>query len=291
MNHRVVCWGEALWDLFPDGPKLGGAVANVAYHLALLGRKPAMVTRVGDDDLGKRAVATLEAAGVNCHAVQIDRERVTGAVDITLEAGEPRYRLRAGCAWERIACSQAAVDLIGAADALVFGTLAQRTQDGLAGWTQAMACASTACIKVCDPNLRTRYLDARALDAHLEAATVVKINEAEAAAIADSFDVADPVAWLIEQRGMNLVALTRGAGGCSLITRGERADYPGVAATPGGDNVGAGDAFVAVLISGLLAGDSLADIATLGCRYGAHVASHRGATPSAPAWLDQGVIS
>lgn len=281
---RVVCWGEVLWDRFPDQHRLGGAPANVAYHLAALGVPVALVTRVGDDEPGHKAIAALESAGVDCRAVQIDDQRPTGAVDISLDAGEPRYRLRRGCAWERIALTATAGELLRAAEVLVFGTLAQRTEDGRCGWEDAVASTSESCIKVCDPNLRPAAIDRKALDRALEVATVVKLNDVEAAAVADALAFADPVPWLLADGGMNLVALTHGDRGCTLVSHNERVAHPGCVASPGGDNVGAGDAFTAVLISGLIAGEPLASIADRGCRYGAHVASHRGATPPPPGW-------
>src|SRR4029079_17803648 len=100
---RVVVWGEVLWDRFPDGDQLGGAPTNVAWHLARRGVAVALVTRVGDDDDGRRAVAALGAAGVDVSLVQVDAERATGEVVIEVDAaGEPRYRLVPGRAWERI---------------------------------------------------------------------------------------------------------------------------------------------------------------------------------------------
>src|SRR5256885_12692967 len=105
-DQAVVIWGEVLWDLFPDGEQLGGAPANVAWHLGLAGGWAQLVTRVGDDDAGRRAVARLEAA-CDVELVQIDRERATGVVEVTIERGEPRYRLVPGRAWERIECTAA----------------------------------------------------------------------------------------------------------------------------------------------------------------------------------------
>ncbi|HUS63976.1 MAG TPA: PfkB family carbohydrate kinase, partial [Kofleriaceae bacterium] len=104
----AVAWGEILWDLFPDGRRLGGAPANVAYHLAVLGGETALVSRVGDDAEGRDAAAALAAAGVDVGAVQVDPARPTGAVDVSVEDGEASYRLRKGCAWEHIEWDAAA---------------------------------------------------------------------------------------------------------------------------------------------------------------------------------------
>src|SRR5690606_28602669 len=115
----VLVWGELLWDRFPDGDRLGGAPANVAWHLAQLGTPVALVTRVGDDDAGRAAIEQMAAIGVDTSLVQIDPERATGEVSITVEDGEPRYRLHAGRAWERIELTPAVAERLVAARALV----------------------------------------------------------------------------------------------------------------------------------------------------------------------------
>src|SRR6476659_5490908 len=103
----VIVWGELLWDRFPDGAQLGGAPANVAWHLAQLGTPVALVSRVGDDGDRRRAIEMMAARGVDTTLVQIDRERATGEVTVTVEDGEPRYRLVPARAWERIAMTDA----------------------------------------------------------------------------------------------------------------------------------------------------------------------------------------
>ncbi len=99
---RLVSWGELLWDLFPDGARLGGGAANVAYHASLLGARAALVSRVGDDALGRRALTELSSRGVDVSAVQIDADAPTGSVRVELAQGEPRFTLAQGAAWDRI---------------------------------------------------------------------------------------------------------------------------------------------------------------------------------------------
>src|SRR5215813_3216481 len=104
-DQAVIIWGELLWDLFPDGAKLGGAPANVAWHLAQAGGWARLITRVGDDEAGHRAIGELGEL-VDTSLVQIDPERATGEVEVGLSSsGEARYRLVPGRAWERIACT------------------------------------------------------------------------------------------------------------------------------------------------------------------------------------------
>lgn len=299
----VIVWGEVLWDRFPDGAQLGGAPANVAWHLAQLGTPVALVTRVGDDADGHAAIAALAARGVDTRLIQIDGERATGEVTVAVEHGEPRYQLIGGRAWERIALTDDVADALVAARAIVFGTLAQRTDDGHAGLAAALELASPRVLRVCDPNLRNTSPTAngppadalearqrgaradqhlwhlRALEQALAAADVVKVGEREVAQIAAHTDRADPVAWLLE-RGARLVAVTRGADG----SRWHAPDFAGldIAAVParaGGNNVGCGDAYTAALVHGLLAGWPWPRIGRLASLLGGEVAGHRGATP------------
>lgn len=284
---RAVSWGEVLWDLFPDAERLGGAPANVAYHLAVLGRPVALVSRVGDDDRGRRAVRALADAGVEVGAIQIDRAgRPTGVVGVAIEEGEARYRLHAGCAWEHIEFDEAAAAAVAGASAICFGTLSQRQVPARRALEAALAARAAECRAVCDLNLRPGEQDAALVRWALGAAEMVKLNEREERQLAAMFGVTDVVGWLFGELAMQQVALTRGPAGCTLFTAdGERFDQAGFPAAPGGDTVGCGDAFTAVWIDRLLAGGELAGALEGACRYAAYVASQAGATPPVPAWL------
>lgn len=284
---RAVSWGEVLWDLFPDAERLGGAPANVAYHLAALGRPVALVSRVGDDDPGRRAVRALGAAGVDVSAIQTDRTgRPTGAVEVELVDGEARYRLRAGCAWEHIEFDDGAAAAVAGASAICFGTLSQRQPAARAALEAALAARPPGCLAVCDLNLRPGEQDRALVRWALGAAELIKLNEREERQLAAMFGAADVVGWLLGELGLRQVALTRGAGGCTLFTAaGQRFDQAGFPAAPGGDTVGCGDAFTAVWIDRLLAGGELAGALEAACRYAAYVASQAGATPPVPTWL------
>ena len=278
----VVSWGEVLWDLYPEGRRLGGAPANVAYHLAAQGGPVALVSRVGDDEPGRAAREALAAAGVDVAAVAVDRAHPTGAVGVTIEAGEPRYQLRSGCAWELIEWDAAAAAVVERAGALCFGSLAERRPEARAALAQALAARPGDCLAVCDLNLRPGEQDGELVAWALGVADVVKINEREERQISELLGVpaGGVVSWLLEQRGAGLVALTRGAAGCTLFGASGRIDQVGFAAAPGGDNVGCGDAFTAVLVHHLVRGGALELAAEAACRYAARVASHRGATDS-----------
>ncbi len=296
--QQALCWGEILWDLYfepessagdgspsPPVAHLGGAPANVAYHLAAIGAPVALISRVGDDDLGRRAISDFGARGVDTAGIQIDAERPTGRVEVRIAAGEAKYRLTPGCAWERIAADEPARAILARARAFCFGTLSQRVDKSQL--ERAVAALPEGCIKVCDINLRPSFVDVSALRQAFQHADVIKLNDREADIVAARFEVSDPVAWLLEDMNVRLVALTRGAEGSALITRDGAWDHPGFAANPESpgqaDNVGAGDAYTAALIALLIRGCPLDVIARAANRYGAFVASHRGATPDPPA--------
>jgi fructokinase len=287
IGRRVVCWGEILWDRFPEAERLGGAPANVAYHLGALGAPVAMLSRVGDDPRGRAAIRRLADRGVATELIQVDPDRPTGVVDVQVQDGEPSYSLRDGGAWQRIECDDQARGALGDCSAFCFGTLAQMTAPGRASFGAAIAALPRDCLRVCDPNLRPRYVDGEVLALCLGAADVIKINEGELALIQEALGVADALAWMFAA-GARLVALTRGPAGSRLISRETEADHPGLAAGPGGDNVGAGDGYTAVLALSLLRDRSLPDTVEACNRYGAFVASHRGATPDpSPALVRQ----
>jgi fructokinase len=277
----IVVWGEVLWDRFPDGDQLGGAPANVAWHLGRMGDRVTLVTRVGDDADGRRAVEALGRAGVDVSLVQVDPERATGEVVIELVDGEPRYRLVSGRAWERIEVTSAVRGALASARAVVFGTLSQRAPEGLAAWRRLVAFAPPACLRVCDPNLRPGRVDREVLIEALTFADVVKLNEREVDAVRAHLGWADPVAHL--RARARALAITRGAAGSTLYAGGADGDVvevAPVAATAGGDNVGCGDAYLAALVHGLVAGDDLAAIGAAASALAARVASRRGATPA-----------
>jgi fructokinase len=272
-SDAVIIWGEVLWDRFPDGDQLGGAPANVAWHFGQAGGWARLVTRVGDDDDGRRALEKLEQL-VDTSLVQVDAERATGEVTVRLENGEPRYTLHADRAWGRIACTDHVRAALDEAGVMIFGTLAQRTPEGLAAWREAIA--ATRATKVCDLNLRSADQNAPAVAEAIEAADIIKLNDRELATLHQWYGWADPVAKLRERS--KLVAVTHGAAGSTL--HGEHVlEIPAIAATAGGDNVGCGDAYLALLVFGLTSGWDLATSGRVAARWAAAVAGARGATP------------
>jgi fructokinase len=288
---RLVSWGEVLWDLFPEGPRLGGAPANVAYHLAALGADVALISRVGDDARGRAAVAQLAAAGVDVSGVQVHRARPTGAVGVELVAGEARYSFHPDCAWEHIEWDDRGRALVTGASAICFGTLCMRRAEARSALGAGLAAARRAgeVLAVCDLNLRPAEVDADLVRWALDTADVVKLNEREAGALARLSGRSDGIRWLTDELSARAVAVTRGAGGCRIAAGAAEAEHGGFPCEAGGDTVGCGDAFTAVLALGLVRGAPIEAIAAAACRYAAFVAGQRGAMPAVPPALAEEV--
>ncbi len=286
---RVCAWGELLWDLFPDGPRLGGAAANVAYHAARLGADSLLVSRVGGDELGRRALDELGRARVDTRHVGLDPDRPTGTVRVELSGREPRFTIGEQVAWDLIAWSPELARDLAQVDVVVFGTLAQRTPLGAGALASALAETAPGAWHLCDLNLRPPFVAREVVEASVRQADVVKLNQDEAARLGELFETGDPVSWLLEQPTVRLVALTLGAGGSLVASRNDRSEHRGFALSgSGGDSVGAGDAFTAALATLLPRGASLALMARVANRYAAYVASCAGAMPPVPpAILDE----
>jgi fructokinase len=286
-DQAVLIWGEVLWDRFPDGARLGGAPSNVAWHLGQAGGWARLVSRVGNDADGLRAIEQLSQV-CDTDLVQIDPERGTGEVRVEIIGGEPRYTLVPGRAWEWIECTPDVEEAIGEAGVLIYGTLAQHSGPGLVHWRNAIAAATAAgCLKVCDINLRrltqaVNMPDAltpeqRAAREAIAAADIIKVNDSELARLSEWFGWRDGLAEL--RAGKRVVAVTHGKAGATLYGEDQIVEIEGVPAPPGGDNVGCGDAFVAILVHGMTLGWDLEMSGRAAARWASAVAGVRGATP------------
>jgi len=283
----VVGAGEALWDVFPDGDHFGGAPANVALHAAALGAEAWLVSAVGRDPRGDAALARLDAAGVERSTVAQLADHPTGVVRVSLDnAGRPIYEIAAGSAWDYVPWSAAVQLAAGRADAIAFGSLAQRGPISRATIRRAVSTTRDSSWRLFDVNLRQTYYDAGVLTTSLELANAVKLNDEELPVVAQLCGVraaapVDQLRALCDRFGLRLAALTRGARGALLVTPDEvceSAAPPTVVA----DTVGAGDAFTAALLIGVLAGCSLDAVSRRANAVASYVCSQPGATPPIP---------
>ena len=283
----MVGLGEALWDLLPNGDHFGGAPANVALHAAALGAESWLVSAVGQDARGDAALARLDRAGVRRDTVARLADHPTGVVRVTLDAaGHPVYDIATESAWDYLPWSAAVQQVAERADAIAFGSLAQRSPTSRDTIRRAVATTRSASWRLFDVNLRQRYYDADVLAESMEVANAVKLNEEELPVVARLCGLAEtpPVEQLralCERFSLRLAALTRGPCGSVLATPDRVYESP-AAPTVVADTVGAGDAFTATLLIGILAGRALDEVSRRANAVAAYVCSQPGATPPIP---------
>ncbi|WP_263785349.1 carbohydrate kinase family protein [Salinibacter grassmerensis] len=284
MSDTILCVGEVLWDALPDGLFLGGAPFNVASHLRALDQEVVFVSRVGDDRLGHETLRRMQARGLETRLMQIDDSLPTGFVQVQLEeAGGPDYEILEPAAWDAITLSDPVQEQARHADALVYGSLAQRSASSRR--TIQHLCEPDL-LRVFDVNLRPPFVDPAVVEQSLELADVVKCNDDEFRRLQDWFalpDVLDAAtAELAASVGCSAVCVTAGPEGAWLWMRGTCTHHPGYPVDVH-DTVGAGDAFLAALLTGLLRGESAPTLLEHAHRLGAFVAARPGALPSCPA--------
>ena len=277
---EVLCIGELLWDALPAGLFLGGAPLNVACHLSAAGLTATMATRIGADQLGDEAYRRLARYGVRTDLLQVDPLLPTGFVRVSVtEDGNAAYHIVEPAAWDNLETTRMLLERAGAAQAIVFGTLAQRsavTRDTVRRVLESSA------LKVLDVNLRPPYDDREIVRDSLRRADVVKLNDDEMRRLASWFDFRGDLrrttSVLAETFDCRAVCVTRGRNGAALWRAGRWTEHPGFEVEVR-DTVGAGDAFLAVLLAGLLDGtedEALLHHANL---IGAYVATQHGAIP------------
>lgn len=278
----IVGLGEILWDLLPDGKQLGGAPANFAYHAMKLGAESHPASAVGKDVLGKELLDRLDDLGIDRRHVVTELLHPTGTVSVLLEEGQPSYVIHTDVAWDYLELTADMLHLARRADAVCFGTLAQRSpvsRDTIRGFLEH---ASPDCVKILDLNLRQNFYDRALIEDSLNAANMLKLNEGELAVISDMLGISGNGNHLLEQvaarYGLRLVALTRGSEGSRLWTSEDVSDHPGYEVDVV-DTVGAGDAFTAALVVGHLRGHVLDLVNEAANQVASFVCSRKGGTP------------
>ncbi|MFP5234675.1 MAG: carbohydrate kinase family protein [Acidobacteriota bacterium] len=289
MKRRLILGiGELLWDILPEGPRLGGAPANFTVMAGRLGNHAAVLSRIGRDELGREAVAVLDPLPVDTKVLQIDPAHETGRVTVALQDGQPQFTIHEPAAWDFLELTDEWVQFAERADAVCFGSLAQRSLESRQTIQTLVAQTPAACVRVFDVNLRAPFYSSEVLQESLELATVVKMNDAEVPLVLRLLGLTEQEGGaalragaerlLAEFPAPQMVAITRGAHGSLLVRRGEWHEHPGVK-TSVADTIGAGDAFTAAMTHSLVRGAPLAELNEAGNRWGAWVASQAGGMP------------
>lgn len=284
-RYKVVGLGEILWDVLPDGKQLGGAPSNFAYISTLLGNEGIVASRIGSDLLGSEAVRHLSALEVNTRFVQSDATHATGTVQVKVDhAGQPKFEIAEEVAWDFLEWTSAWATLAAEADAICFGSLAQRASVSRTTIRQFLGAARPQAVRVFDVNLRQSFFSSEVLSESMKRADIVKLNHEELPRIMELFGLEnrDEIASadsLMEFHNLKLLCVTRGCRGSLLVSQQGLNDHTGYRIQVA-DAIGAGDAFTAGLIYEYMRGSTLPEMNETANRVGAWVASQVGAMPS-----------
>lgn len=285
MKKKVVGVGEVLWDLLPERTCLGGAPANFAYITTLMGDQGIVASCVGEDSRGVDALRVMEELGLDIEHVQTDRDHPTGCVQVAVDGkGIAQYEIAQPVAWDFLEWTLDWQRLAKKADAVCFGSLAQRSEMSRSTIRKFVSATPDDALKVFDVNLRQAYFSRETVAESMELADLVKLNEEELPRVMSlcSFphkDCRSSAKRLVDAFELKLVCVTRGDHGSLLVCGNEISEHPGFRIKVA-DTVGSGDAFTAGLVHEYLHGASLALMNEVANLVGAWVASEVGAMPT-----------
>ena len=295
MGHAptVVGLGEILWDLLPSGRQLGGAPANFAYCSHLLGSRAIVASRVGSDELGREVRELLLRFGITDEFLQTDLAHPTGTVRVEINPeGQPKFEIMHPAAWDFLEWNESWEGLAKSADAVCFGSLAQRSPGSRGTIRKFLELTRPGALRTFDVNLRQSFYSAEIITSSLQRANIVKLNHEELPVMANLLHInsSDEISFCreaLDRFALQVLCVTRGGGGSLLVDENGSHEHAGFRVAVK-DTVGAGDAFTAGLVHERLRGSSLAAMNDTANRMGAWVASHVGAMPPVP---EQGVKS
>lgn len=286
-RRRIVGIGEALWDVLPEGRKIGGAPANFAYHVSQFGFPGCAVSAVGGDEPGRELRRQFLAKGVQ-HALE-EVPFPTGTVEVTLDgAGKPEYEIRRDVAWDNIPFTAELEALARQTRAVCFGSLAQRSpvsRQTIVRFLETMP-GGEGQYRIFDINLRQQFYTREVVVDSLHRCNILKINDEELEVVSGMFGL-EPATpeercrALLETYGLRALILTCGAEGSYVFTPGGMS-YVATPRVEVADTVGAGDSFTAAFLSALLAGRSTGEAHRLAVDVSAYVCTCHGAMPCLP---------
>jgi fructokinase len=285
MKKKVIGLGEVLWDVFPERTCLGGAPANFAYITTLMGDEGIVASRVGEDSRGVEALHVLGEVGLNIDHVQRDRKHPTGTVDVKIDGkGIARYEFAHAVAWDFLEPTLDWQHLAAEADAVCFGSLAQRSETSRDTIRKFLHGMSARALKVFDVNLRQSYYTVETIAESMKLADIVKLNDEELPRVMSLYglphkDEKSSAQRLLEAYKLKLVCITRGERGSLLLGDGDQSEHKGFRVKVA-DTVGSGDAFTAGLVHEYLHGAPLEQMNETANLAGAWVASEVGAMPT-----------
>lgn len=292
MENIIVGMGEALWDVLPDGKKIGGAPANFAYHVSQFGLPSCVVSAIGDDALGKEIVENFTSKGLNQLIAVVPYP--TGTVQVEIDpAGVPQYDIKENVAWDNIPFTPELEALAKRTKAVCFGSLAQRnivSRETINRFLDTMP-EMPDTLKVFDINLRQSFYNKEILCNSMKKCNILKINDEELVIVSRMFgypgiDLQDKCWILLGKYNLKMLILTCGINGSYVFTPGN-ISYQPTPVVEVADTVGAGDSFTAAFISSILKGKSVAEAHSCAVRTSAFVCTRNGAMPVLPSDLTE----
>lgn len=287
MNKIVVGMGEALWDVLPEGKKIGGAPANFAYHVSQFGLPSCVVSAIGDDALGKEIIENFTSKGLDQLIAEVPYP--TGTVQVEIDqTGIPLYDIKENVAWDNIPYTEHLDALAKRTKAVCFGSLAQRnvaSRNTINYFLDTMPKDDDSLI-VFDVNLRQGFYNKEILCKSMQNCNILKINDEELITVSRMFgypgiDLQDKCWILLGKYNLKMLILTCGINGSYVFTPGNVSFQP----TPKvevADTVGAGDSFTAAFIASILKGKSVTEAHTIAVKTSAYVCTQKGAMPILP---------
>ena len=287
MKQSVISIGEALFDVLPEGKKLGGAPANFAYHVSQFGIESCAVSAKGDDELGKELIAELDVHHLNYQIETVDYP--TGTVQVSLDAnGIPAYDIKEGAAWDNMPFTPALEEKAKNCTAVCFGSLAQRNEvsrNTIHRFLDTMP-NEEGRYKVFDINLRQGFFTKEIITESIKRCNILKINDEELITISRLFgypgiDLQNKCWLLLGKYNLKMLILTCGVNGSYVFTPGEVSfiETPKVEVA---DTVGAGDSFTGAFVASILRGKSVREAHELAVKVSAYVCTQNGAMPVLP---------
>lgn len=287
MNEIVVGMGEALWDVLPEGKKIGGAPANFAYHVSQFGLPSCVVSAIGDDALGKEIIENFTSKGLDQLIAEVPYP--TGTVQVEIDqTGIPLYDIKENVAWDNIPYTEHLDALAKRTKAICFGSLAQRnvvSRETINHFLDTMPKDDDSLI-VFDVNLRQGFYNKEILCKSMQNCNILKINDEELITVSRMFgypgiDLQDKCWILLGKYNLKMLILTCGINGSYVFTPGNVSFQP----TPKvevADTVGAGDSFTAAFIASILKGKSVTEAHSIAVKTSAFVCTQKGAMPVLP---------
>ncbi len=292
-NGMIVGMGEALWDVLPEGKKIGGAPANFAYNVSQFGLPSCVVSAVGDDPLGHEIIENFTEKELNLLIAEVPYP--TGVVNVEIDAaGVPQYDIKENVAWDNIPYTEELRDVARRTRAVCFGSLAQRnivSRETVNAFLDDMP-KDDGTLVVFDVNLRQSFYTPEILCNSMKRCNILKINDEELVTVSRMFgypgiDLQDKCWILLGKYNLKMLILTCGINGSYVFTPGNVSFQP----TPKvdvADTVGAGDSFTAAFIAGIIKGISVTEAHSLAVRTSAYVCTCQGAMNRLPADLTAG---